>query len=982
MVMRNEQLFRRQVNDALKSVQKILNLTRTPRYAADSEESVYEDKFGLAEFLTNVALAAQLNTLERMGLTKDKLQELFEIVHKEQRSVTLRFEAHETCAFLDEKIVTIESPRQEVLSMKIEETKSEDATSATTTNYERKVVTKVTEYRWNVHVEYTLVCFAGSDAHDNPVVLQSRASSTILTTTGNKEAPVPKRKDYAPMDVSLTWLLQSLTLDHVCHFRIDRSKVETRTPRRNEEIDQALEYFKNMAHWSHQFRDFFLTQVERNILGSHHSSDLASRPSSFGTIDTAGVFVPVLPLMESRSTSDETEEVPPTTLTVSLRETNGKSPLLSLGDIDCFLKEQCRSLDEVSSSLEKTFGKDEEQSQGLLTGREAVLYMLCQHLVDLEQHLRDGVDSIEQMLHNQIVSAIGKEVQPKDFQEFVRFHNQKIFHPNYAPKPFCYAIRRPNRYPVGVISIEDDGEKEPIETIVRHILGGDTSPPMFIPINAATRVEFTGERYLHAWIRHRFASDSNPSQFKLIARARQFSSFLLLVGTIGGPDRFDPKDAIILQNKDEVLIPILLNELATAKEFKDAISSLSPEQQQFAKSFRGMQLESSVFGVCVIQLKPQLEALLGLPPDALTKEIGLCQDLLSLFIEYQIPSDLLSFDGPSDAPLKDKVTVVKGYAESVQTVIAKEKTKQMEEEMQRTDMRAELNSTSGLVPMLGGGGAFGTGNAPPSGFQRQSAAPFGDQSFGQQPQSASYFGDMSGSAPSAPGRRMKLQSVERSMPPPMFKQAEMAEMAYEEDFCDYDESEEDCMPDDEEQTHLERSPSEDTEETMDFHLPSMGRTSDEVDFTMIPKQLDSTFEKYDKDNALHATKIKLGDVWSRMRQANLLVVAAESTLEREDQKTEKQKAFDLLDALSRSGSLPIACAELHVVLCVTHCFEKTVMGTVIEDSINPIEKVDASTMLIASTIHNVSVDELHANGKHTETSLAPSVTKQSTGLLV
>ena len=50
-----------------------------------------------------------------------------------------------------------------------------------------------------------------------------------------------------------------------------------------------------------------------------------------------------------------------------------------------------------------------------------------------------------------------------------------------------------------------------------------------------------------------------------------------------------------------------------------------------------------VFGVCIIQLKPQLEKLLKLPPDALTKEIRLTQDLLSLFIDYQIPSDLLTY---------------------------------------------------------------------------------------------------------------------------------------------------------------------------------------------------------------------------------------------------------------------------------------------------------------------------------------------------
>jgi hypothetical protein len=45
-----------------------------------------------------------------------------------------------------------------------------------------------------------------------------------------------------------------------------------------------------------------------------------------------------------------------------------------------------------------------------------------------------------------------------------------------------------------------------------------------------------------------------------------------------------------------------------------------------------MQLESSVFGVCVIQLKPQLERRLELPEGALTKEIQLTQDLMSLFL--------------------------------------------------------------------------------------------------------------------------------------------------------------------------------------------------------------------------------------------------------------------------------------------------------------------------------------------------------------
>lgn len=35
--------------------------------------------------------------------------------------------------------------------------------------------------------------------------------------------------------------------------------------------------------------------------------------------------------------------------------------------------------------------------------------------------------------------------------------------------------------------------------------------------------------------------------------------------------------------------------------------------------------ESTLFGVCIIQIKPQMEKVLCLPPDSLTKEIKLTQ---------------------------------------------------------------------------------------------------------------------------------------------------------------------------------------------------------------------------------------------------------------------------------------------------------------------------------------------------------------------
>ena len=55
-----------------------------------------------------------------------------------------------------------------------------------------------------------------------------------------------------------------------------------------------------------------------------------------------------------------------------------------------------------------------------------------------------------------------------------------------------------------------------------------------------------------------------------------------------------------------------------------------------------MQLASSLFGVLVVQLKPQVEAVLGLEPGALTKEIALTEQLMEFFMQYQIPTDMFA----------------------------------------------------------------------------------------------------------------------------------------------------------------------------------------------------------------------------------------------------------------------------------------------------------------------------------------------------
>lgn len=70
-----------------------------------------------------------------------------------------------------------------------------------------------------------------------------------------------------------------------------------------------------------------------------------------------------------------------------------------------------------------------------------------------------------------------------------------------------------------------------------------------------------------------------------------------------------------------------------------------------------------------------------------------------------------------------------------------------------------------------------------------------------------------------------------------------------------------------------------------------------------------------------------------------------------DQKLERNTCFDLLDALTKSGCVPIDGATLHIVMCATHCFTDNIMNTLVKDNVNPIEKVERSALIVASTIH-------------------------------
>jgi hypothetical protein len=493
----------------------------------------------------------------------------------------------------------------------------------------------------------------------------------------------------------------------------------------------------------------------------------------------------------------------------------------------------------------------------------------------------------------------------------------------YEPVPFCYSVRRPDHFPEGIVSVECQlqGESafEPVTNLVKRY---EPEYPMQFAINAATKVSFFGDRFIHAWISHQFSGQANLTA-TLNARARQFSSFIMLIGNIASNSLFLPKFGIIIQNKDDLKIPLMLEQIPTAQEFRDAIESLSPEQQRFAKAYRSMQLESTLFGICILQIKPQLERLLNLPFDALTKEIRLTQDLMEMFIKYQIPSDLLSYSGDPNLPGSQKVDFVKSQVKAMYDMINSVKQKEIEEKQKEAEMRAqreriERREERLAEPQLLMAKSRSSGFASLTSVRRSAAPRAVMDSVGALPTLSA-----SNSAASVPIAHSPapVPAVEAAPPQPESKSQA---------------------------------------EPQDPKIPSLsGSFEDEVkdiQLTSIPTQLDAKLGSL--EDSIRPIIITAGKSWSRRAQKALLSPPIEESLNSSKIDEEKDKTFDLLDALSRSGSLPFEDASLHVFIGMSHCFDETLMDTLVKKNVNPIERVEQTCMLAASTIHSKPIKEL------------------------
>eukprot|EP01036_Dinobryon_divergens_P035624 gene35624-46204_t len=866
-------------------------------------------------------MASHLNSLKRIGLTTKGLNATLEW-QTSNRPIFLRFKAEEQCTFL-----RIEEREVDSNSKLVTKLQTDQGSSMWTS----KVAAKVKEYYWKFDVKYDLIAFYGIDDQisDRVVLATKTASHEVKTSTESN--PYTSSTVIDPIDVDLTWFLSHINQSNLSlNFNINRDNSKCFTPYRNPDVEAALKHCLEIRNWSRRVSAYMKDRLFR--VPSGHGLDL-------NVLSTSTIFQPMLPLLVYNSDNQSSS--------------SSSTVILDSSDVNKLLYEQMRSMQEKFDVLSKVFPPATSQTS-LITMSEAALVLICSHLIDLAEQYDTAMISIEAMLTKQLIAAIGREVTPRDFSTYMtRFHSRKLFKEEFLPRPFCYSVRRSESHaPEGTISIEQTGEggqgvsssiQEPIHTVVHRNgyhhgrdqvigqVGVEGVVDMYFSLSAATTVTIRGERYLHAWMSHRFSlagsgggASDNVDRLSLSCRARQFSSFIVLIGRIASSKEFVPNYAMIVQNKDEIDIPLEMEHIPSPKEFADAIESLSPEQQRFARAYRSMQLESTMFGVCVIQIKPQLETLLRLAPDSLTKEIKLTQDLMKLFVEFQIPSDLFSFDGDDvNASAAERLAVVKSHVNAILQMIEEAK----QQEVAAAKQKAQFEEP--IVPLMATAATFTSGEGMHGRFDNS-------------------------------GRRSDIRyKTNRDIPlmdDMSIPHQQQQQPPLQKAFRGRVETSETIV-----QSQSAGSPVKPT--ATDYSLNDNDKSDDTatttaIPYTSIPTAIDSIFSRLDPTAAVRPSILSPGEVWTKKAQAALLASPTASILTRDNQKTERQRAFDLLDALTRSGANPVDHASLHVVLASSHSFDKTIMDTIVQENVNPIERVERSLLIMSSVIHRKNASEM------------------------
>lgn len=174
-----------EVAKALQKIERLIDTTRNPRLIDANVDHTYDDKFLVAETLTNTSLATIKTCMEHLGFATDHWHQCMEWI-QQNKPVTLRFQATESCTFVKETesevpcSTTITTEKTTDTTTNKKETSN---SSTTTTSTRMKRVIKNTH--WQVTVSYALYILAGNETDTAVTIGAPKEASEVFIRVGS-----------------------------------------------------------------------------------------------------------------------------------------------------------------------------------------------------------------------------------------------------------------------------------------------------------------------------------------------------------------------------------------------------------------------------------------------------------------------------------------------------------------------------------------------------------------------------------------------------------------------------------------------------------------------------------------------------------------------------------------------------------------------------------------------------------------------------
>eukprot|EP00949_MAST-11_sp_MAST-11-sp1_P002411 g2411.t1 len=225
-------------------------------------------------------------------------------------------------------------------------------------------------------------------------------------------------------------------------FRIDRTVESCRTPRRNVDTESALKFFSDCHEFCCRVEKHILDAMKAEIGLTLNSSGWRGNPN----IAPLKLWSPVLASFAFCRDGDSGLGT-------------GDFRALHTSDDSVVLTFLDRHLQLLLDGVEYVLEDEESAHSG-----ELCLYLRTCDAASLCSDSVRCIGEVEQMLFDQMVDAVGKILDAKDFRDYMEFHSRNLFLPEYAPRAFSHTIRRgPHSAACGILSIEDD-ESQSIRT--------------------------------------------------------------------------------------------------------------------------------------------------------------------------------------------------------------------------------------------------------------------------------------------------------------------------------------------------------------------------------------------------------------------------------------------------------------------------------------------------------------------------------------